>query len=141
MTSLVENLLSLARAHGGAETITLAPIQFNCLFHIVEEAWNNAMNRAMLDFRVEMPDDHLVLLGDKHGIIRLLSILLENAAKYTPPGGSVTLSVGVEGGQASNIRSVLPRGTTGRVPPFRLGAGSRPREVDCRASRHRVACR
>jgi signal transduction histidine kinase len=97
MTSLVENLLSLARAHGGAETITLAPIQFNCLFHIVEEAWNNAMNRAMLDFRVEMPDDHLVLLGDKHGIIRLLSILLENAAKYTPPGGSVTLSAGVEG--------------------------------------------
>ena len=55
------------------------------------------MNQAMLDFRTEMPEEDLVLLGDAQGIQRLLSILLENASKYTPPGGAVKLSAAVEG--------------------------------------------
>jgi len=49
------------------------------------------MNRAMLDFRVEIEGEDLALLGDRHLLPRLLSILLENASKYTPPGGSVKL--------------------------------------------------
>ena len=97
MTNLVENLLSLARADGGAETITLTPIRVDALFHQVAEIWKSTMNQAMLDFRVEKPEGDLVLLGDSHGIPRLLSILLENASKYTPPGGSVTLRAAVKG--------------------------------------------
>jgi heavy metal sensor kinase len=97
MTSLVENLLSLARADGGAETITFAPIRVNVLFSQVADTFRRAMNQAMLDFRVEMPGDDLVLLGDSLDIVRLLSILLENASKYTPPGGAVQLSAAVDG--------------------------------------------
>jgi heavy metal sensor kinase len=97
MTSLVENLLSLARADGGAENIALTPIRVQDLFRRVEETWKNAMNQALLDFRFELPDNDLTLLGDSQGIPRLLSILLENASKYTPPGGAVTLSAAVNG--------------------------------------------
>jgi heavy metal sensor kinase len=96
MTTLVENLLSLARADGGAEAIALAPIQVNAIFRQMSDAWNSAMKRAMLDFRVETPDQNLFVLGDKHGVSRLLSILLENSSKYTPPGGAVRLCVTME---------------------------------------------
>ena len=95
MTSLVENLLSLARADGGAETIVLAPIRVDLLFDQLAASWKATMNRALLDFRIEIEDNDLALLGDKHLIPRLLSILLENASKYTPPGGSVTLRAAV----------------------------------------------
>ena len=97
MTSLVENLLSLARADGGAETVTLAPIRINLLFSQVAGTWEKAMDQALLDFRVEMPGDDLIVLGDAHGIPRLLSILLENASKYTPPGGLVKLNANADG--------------------------------------------
>jgi heavy metal sensor kinase len=99
MTGLVENLLSLARADGGAETITLAPIPVDGLFRQVERVWKSAMNEAMLDFTLESAQDGLILLGDVHGVPRLLSILLENASKYTPAGGSVKLRAAVEGAQ------------------------------------------
>jgi heavy metal sensor kinase len=92
MTSLVENLLSLARADGGAEAMSLAPIEVRSLFHSIRRAWAPAIQRAFLNFRIESPGDGLVLLGDANGLQRLLSILLENAAKFTPPGGSVTLT-------------------------------------------------
>jgi heavy metal sensor kinase len=97
MTSLVENLLSLARADGGAETIALTPIRVSDLFRHAREKWSKAMDQAMLNFRLELPDYDLVCLGDSQGIPRLLSILLENASKYTPPGGAVTLSAAVDG--------------------------------------------
>jgi heavy metal sensor kinase len=97
MTSLVENLLSLARFDGGAQTITLAAIRVNDLFQQVIKSWKSVMDRASLDFQVKIEDDNLVLLGDKQLIPHLLSILLENASKYTPPGGSVTLCANAVG--------------------------------------------
>jgi heavy metal sensor kinase len=96
MTSLVENLLSLARADGGAETMALAPVRVEALFGEVARVWKNAMDHAMHEFRVEIPDGDLVLLCDAQGISRLLSILLENASKYTHPGGVVTLRASAE---------------------------------------------
>ncbi len=97
MTSLVENLLSLARADGGAETITLAPIRVNDLFRLAAETWKSAMNDSLLDFRVDLAEEDLSLLGDSQSLQRLLSILLENANKYTPPGGAVKLRAAVDG--------------------------------------------
>jgi heavy metal sensor kinase len=108
MTGLVENLLSLARADGGAEAMSRAPIAVSGLLKRAERAWVAAMNRAMLDFRVEMPREDLVLLGDPNGVQRVLAILLENAAKYTPPGGSVVLSAKAE--QAHVVLSVRDTG-------------------------------
>jgi heavy metal sensor kinase len=97
MTSLVENLLSLARADGGAETIALVPIRVAFLLQQVAGSWEDAMNRALLDFSIEIEEEDLALLGDTHLLPRLLSILLENASKYTPPGGSVKLSAALAG--------------------------------------------
>jgi heavy metal sensor kinase len=97
MTSLIENLLSLARADGGAEKVALKPIHAETLLHQLADTWKSAMNRALIDFRVECESGGLVLLGDKNLLPRLLSILLENAAKFTPPGGAVTLRARTEG--------------------------------------------
>jgi signal transduction histidine kinase len=82
----------LARAEGGAEVVGMSPIDLRVHFQNVRRTWSAPMQLAMLHFQVEMPKDDLVFLGDANSLQRLLSILLENAAKYTPPGGSVILS-------------------------------------------------
>ncbi|MGD0548169.1 MAG: ATP-binding protein [Terracidiphilus sp.] len=99
MTNLIENLLSLARADGGAEAITLTPIRITDLFRLTSQRWKNVMDRAMLDFTVDCPQPDLVMLADEQGILRLISILLDNASKYTPPGGSVALAASAAGGR------------------------------------------
>lgn len=99
MTGLVENLLSLARAEGGAETIVLAPLRLEALFCQIARMWQNAATLAMLDFRVKTPKGDLVVLADAQGIKRILAIVLDNACKYTPPGGVVTLSASTVGGR------------------------------------------
>jgi heavy metal sensor kinase len=116
MTGLVENLLALARADGGAETIVLAPVRLTPLLRQVAETWKSAMNKEMLDFSTEVPEDEVFLLADAHGIRRLLSILLENASKYTPPGGAVTLAGAVDGKRI--VLSVRDTGV-GIAPEYR----------------------
>jgi signal transduction histidine kinase len=91
MSSLVENLLSLARADGGAEAVVLTAICVDELFRQLEETWMKPMNQAMIDFRSTTEQDGLAVLGDAHAISRLLSILLENARNYTRSGGQVRL--------------------------------------------------
>ena len=97
MTGLVENLLSLARADGGAEAVSMTAVDVRTLLESVQRTWTTPMQRAMLDFRLELPTAGLFLLGDASSLRRLLAILLENAAKYTPPGGSVVLAATDEG--------------------------------------------
>jgi len=108
MTTLVESLLALARADGGAETIALAPVRVSDLFKRINEIWAGAMNQALLDFRLETPGHDMILLADADGVVRLLSILIENARKYTLPGGVVNVCAEVENERA--ILSVLDTG-------------------------------
>jgi signal transduction histidine kinase len=91
MTTLIENLLSLARSDGGAEAISLKPLSLAAVLRRASGAWATSMKQAMLEFKVQLPGDSLFVLCDGDGIQRLLSILLENAVKYTPAGGTVTL--------------------------------------------------
>jgi signal transduction histidine kinase len=54
------------------------------------------MDQAELAFAVEIPDERVIALGDEDSIHRLFSILLENAAKFTPPGGSIRIAIAVQ---------------------------------------------
>ncbi len=97
MTHLIENLLSLARADGGAAVIALTPIRIGDLLRQTSQRWKNSMDQAMLNFTVDCPQPEITVLADEQSILRLLSILLDNASKFTPPGGSVAMAASTAG--------------------------------------------
>lgn len=92
MTSLVENLLSLARADGGADVLRMKPVRVDTLFEHVERNWREAMSRAALELQIVRVDSDVSVLGDAESLQRLVSILMDNACKYTAAGGRVVLA-------------------------------------------------
>jgi heavy metal sensor kinase len=96
MANLVESLLTLARADGGADTLMLAPIHLQSTFREIESIWRSPSERAAVHLVVDSVDGRVMVLGNQDGILRLLSILLENAIKFTPPGGIVHLGIGLQ---------------------------------------------
>lgn len=90
MTTLVENLMSLARADAGAEAVKAEVIDVTQLMRQTEQTWRVSMQHALLEFRTEAADG-LFILAEPVSMRRLLAILLENACRYTLPGGAVTL--------------------------------------------------
>jgi heavy metal sensor kinase len=93
MTALIDNLLMLARVDAETEGFRLAPVDATQLARRVGDRWKHAMQRALLDFTFEMTPPPVMVMADSDSLQRLLTILIDNALHYTPPGGAVTMSV------------------------------------------------
>jgi signal transduction histidine kinase len=99
MTGLIDSLLILARADAGMEALHFESLDANRLALQVGEEWKTAMRVALLDFSVETAEEPAFVVGDLNGLQRLLTILLDNAVRYTQPGGKVNLRVAREDGR------------------------------------------
>jgi heavy metal sensor kinase len=88
---LIDHLLTLARADAGAMQLNLglAPL-VPVLQDVCQQARVLAQAKG-LDFQDSLSNDPLVLHMDAPAMERLLLILLDNAVKYTPAGGTVRL--------------------------------------------------
>jgi signal transduction histidine kinase len=93
MTSLVENLLSLARADAGTAQMELQPVAMTALVAQMVREWLPAAERLSLDLKLNEVPSPIWVLGNKESLQRLLRILLDNACRYTPAGGWIALSV------------------------------------------------
>ncbi|MEP6963745.1 MAG: HAMP domain-containing sensor histidine kinase, partial [Acidobacteriota bacterium] len=93
MTRLTDSLLTIAQAESGAVSMPLAPLDLSSLVReVVEEAAAVAQERSV-DLGTDVPEEPRIAIVNPEGIERLLLILIDNALKYTPAGGRVTVGV------------------------------------------------
>jgi len=90
---LIEDLLTLARADAGAAelhftTFDLVP----CVEKVGAEVSILAAGKN-IEIQRQLPPGQIQISADPAAIERLLTILLDNAVKYTPSGGKVELSL------------------------------------------------
>jgi heavy metal sensor kinase len=99
-TVLIEQLLSLARADSGRETLRLHSVDLRQTLCSVVEGWQQVATIRNLEFAAifDVPDSFV--LGDETLLRRLVDILLDNAFKYTSVPGSVRLSLAHQGESA-----------------------------------------
>ncbi len=95
MSRLVGDLLALARADAG-HVLRREPVE---LAQLTRQAANQA-SRLADDRQVMMEElDPVVVSGDPDALRQLLLILLDNAVKYTPAGGRITVRLREQAGQ------------------------------------------
>ena len=93
MSSLVEDLLMLARADAGVERPDLTPVDVRDVVSDLLPDVRPLATRRSLTLDVRLDSRPIVVNGGRESLRRLLWILLDNAFKYTEPGGSVRLDV------------------------------------------------
>ncbi len=100
-TALIEELLALARADAGRESLNLHPLDLRVTLRDLASGWRAVAGVRGLQFSERLLDAELRVLGDDAALRRVVNVLLDNAFKYTPaPGGTVTLSAEEKDGNA-----------------------------------------
>ncbi len=97
-TRLVNQLLALARAenqpHAGN---AFEPLDLAQLARATVQDWVQASFAHRIDLGFEQPDAPADIAGNPIMLREMLSNLIDNALRYTPAGGSVTVRVRAEG--------------------------------------------
>ncbi len=98
LTRLVEDLSTLARADSGAVDLARLPVDLSRLVAETVAGVGVLAEERGVRLLVEAPEEARVS-GDAVRLRQALLILLDNALKYTPDHGAITVSVVRQGGQ------------------------------------------
>jgi signal transduction histidine kinase len=99
LTGLVEDLLLLARSDSGAISLERVPLHLDDV--AADAAAALAKPAADAGVRVEVDPEPTAAIGDPARLRQLVMILVDNAIRHSPRGGSVRIVVRPESGGAS----------------------------------------
>ncbi|MDB5953761.1 ATP-binding protein [Ramlibacter sp.] len=100
MVRLIDDLLDISRINSGKIRLELARTSLRASLQTALELARPAMDAAGHALHVELPEQDIELEGDETRLAQAFGNLLNNAAKYTPPGGEVRLRAWRAGEQA-----------------------------------------
>jgi two-component system, OmpR family, phosphate regulon sensor histidine kinase PhoR len=97
LQDLIEDLLTLSAIEAGTFTTVTRPTSLLDILSGAGEDIQPATLSKGITLAVALPADGLVVNGDASQLHRVITNLLSNAVKFTPAGGRVTLTAGVDG--------------------------------------------
>jgi signal transduction histidine kinase/ActR/RegA family two-component response regulator len=97
LVRLVDDLLDVSRITTGKLTLRTAPVELRSVIDNAVEIAKPVIDTRRHQLDVDYPEAPLHLQGDATRLAQVFSNLLNNAAKYTPPGGAINLNAVVEG--------------------------------------------
>jgi len=100
-TRLVNQLLLLARAEN-PHSVELAPTDLNAVAHEQTMQWVPQALALNTDLGLEGADTPVIVAGNEILLAELLNNLVDNALRYTPSGGHITVRV-----QATGTHAIL----------------------------------
>jgi PAS domain S-box-containing protein len=92
MSRLLDDLLDVSRLTRGRVELKLQHVELRSLVQQAVDATRTLMGERMHKLEVSHSEEPLVLEADPVRITQIVANLLTNAAKYTDPGGAITLS-------------------------------------------------
>ncbi len=115
MGVLVDELLLLARLDAG-RPLEREPVDLSRL--VIETISDARVARSDHRWRLDLPDEPVLMEGDEHRLHQVMANLLSNAGKHTPPGSTVSVALALgttppgttTGGTSAIQRGVVPSG-------------------------------
>jgi PAS domain S-box-containing protein len=101
MVRLIDDLLDVSRITRGKLELRRSEVRLADVVQNAVDATRPAIDEAGHQLRVTLPEQPVFLYVDPNRLTQVLSNLLHNAAKYTPPGGHIELSAEARDGEVA----------------------------------------
>lgn len=103
LRKLIDDLFELAKLDNPVTQPTLEPFSISELVFDVADKLSIRAGKKNITLEVIAPEDNIIVFADISMIERVLDNLIQNALRYTPRGGSVSLSVVVNDSQLIEV--------------------------------------
>ncbi len=115
LTRLVDDLLDVSRITRGQIELKLAPIELAPVVTMALEAVDPLMKERQHRVSVAYPTEPVYVSGDSTRLVQCMVNILNNAAKYTDPGGAIQVELSFD--KAMALITIRDNGT-GVAPEF-----------------------
>jgi two-component system OmpR family sensor kinase len=99
MHRMALDLLDLARLEAGTADLKMSPVDMNALLRNIFEKFTRQAQKAGVNLRLNLPNHLPTLVGDGDRLAQVFTNLVDNALKFTPANGEVTLSAANAGAE------------------------------------------
>jgi PAS domain S-box-containing protein len=91
MTALVDDLLDVSRVTRGLVTIDKSSLDLKSIVYSAVEQVRPFIEAQRHHLLFDLAAEKAYVMGDQKRLVQIVTNLLNNAAKYTPPGGEIRL--------------------------------------------------
>ncbi len=84
-------ILDLAELEGGQKVLRQEPVLLDEVINVTAQRFSGQIARAGLTLRLGQPSG-AVLRGDRLGLTRMIGNIMDNAVRFSRPGGAITLA-------------------------------------------------
>jgi signal transduction histidine kinase len=100
LVRLIDDLLDVSRIATGKVVLQVAQLDLRSVLTAALEACQPAIDDAQHTVRLDLPKVPVWVAGDATRLVQVVSNLLTNACKYTPPGGLIEVKLTEQAGEA-----------------------------------------
>ncbi|WP_062261905.1 sensor histidine kinase [Endozoicomonas arenosclerae] len=104
MSEVISNLLSLSEIQSGSVTVKRSPFNVRRQLNILEDQFKPACEKKGLSIETSVHNMPETLYGDAQKLFKALSLVLENAVKFTEEGGVTVIATTRPHEQSGKIR-------------------------------------
>jgi PAS domain S-box-containing protein len=118
MTDLVNDLLDVSRVTRGLVTLDKEELDLNVIVSAAVEQVRPLVDARRHALTLQLSGQPAHVIGDRTRLVQVVSNILNNAAKYTAPGGRIVLAVTVDDDQVQVAVSDNGVGIAPEVLPY-----------------------
>ena len=119
LSRLVNTLLDVARIQSGEISYQMQPFALTEVVHRVVLTMEDRIQDAKIRLDLHLPEEEAYAMGDRDAIYRVLYNLMDNAVKFTPQEGEITVGMHRKAGKwmvaVRNTGVGIPEQEVGRI--------------------------
>ncbi len=117
MAGLIRNYLDISRVEASTALYEKQPVNLGDIAAYFTKIYSTMAANKSIRFTSAVPEKPVMFMGDKEHFEQVMANLLDNAVKFTPAGGAISMEIKITRKRSRNYAELSVQDTGPGIPP------------------------